>query len=258
MQPRSVPASHGWTWIAQGFALFRKSPSTWLALILILFAGTKALAVLPLLGIVFVLLMPVFIVGLMEGCRALEHGQPLQLAHLASGFRKNAAQLVTIGGISLVGNLAVMMIVLSLGGEAMSMLAKTLSQGGGAGPPPAEAQVAATTAARALLVGTLVSLPLLMALWYAPLLVYFHDLGPLAAMKWSLLACIRNALPMLVYGLAILAGMFLAMPFAMALRQYDVALWLLAPVVLPSLYISYKDIYLAGAAPETRAGSVVR
>ena len=77
-------------------------------------------------------------------------------------------------------------------------------------------------------------------------------------MKWSLLACIRNALPMLVYGLAILAGMFLAMPFAMALRQYDVALWLLAPVVLPSLYISYKDIYLAGAAPETRAGSVVR
>jgi hypothetical protein len=248
MEPRTVAAAHGWTWIAQGFALFRKSPSMWIALILILLAATKALSVLPLLGIVFVLLMPVFIVGLMEGCRALERGESLQVAHLAAGFKKNAAQLVTIGGISLVGNLAVMMIVLSLGGEAMAMLTKTLSQSTGATPPSAEAQAAVTTVARALLVGTMVSLPLLMALWYAPLLVYFHDLGPLAAMKSSLLACVKNALPLLVYGLAILAGMFLAMPVAIALRQYDVALWVLAPIVLPSLYISYKDIYLGPPA----------
>jgi hypothetical protein len=41
----------------------------------------------------------------------------------------------------------------------------------------------------------------------------------------------------------VLGGMFVAMPFAMALKQYDIALWLLAPVLLPSLYVSYKDIY---------------
>jgi hypothetical protein len=256
MEPRSVSASHGWTWITQGFALFRKSPSTWLALILILFAATKLLALIPVLGIVFVLFMPVFIVGLMEGCRALERGEPLQIAHLASGFRKNAAQLVTIGGVSLVGNLAVMMIVLSLGGEAMALLTKTLSQGAPATAPSLEAQAAAAAVARALLAGTLVSLPLLMALWYAPLLVYFHDIGPLAAMKSSLLACVKNALPLLVYGVAILGGMFLAMPVAIALRQYDLALWLLAPVVLPSLYVSYKDIYLTGTAPRAGMDSV--
>jgi hypothetical protein len=256
MEPRTVAASHGWTWIVQGFSLFRKSPSTWLVLIVILFAATKLLAVLPLLGIVFVLFMPVFIVGLMEGCRALEKGESLQLAHLASGFRKNAAQLVTIGGVSLVGNLAIMMIVLALGGESMSILTKTISQGASVTLPPTEAQAAAAVVVRALLVGTLVSLPLLMALWYAPLLVYFHDLGPVAAMKSSLLACIKNTLPMLVYGLAILGAMFLAMPFAMALQQYDLALWLLAPVVVPSLYVSYKDIYLAGTARQSGAGTV--
>jgi hypothetical protein len=227
-------------------------------LIVILFAATKLLAVLPLLGIVFVLLMPVFIVGLMEGCRALEHGEPLQLAHLASGFRKNAAQLVTIGGISLVGNLAIMMIVLALGGEAMSTLTKTISQGAPMTLPTSEAQAAAAVLVRALLVGTLVSLPLLMALWYAPLLIYFHDVGPLAAMKSSLLACLKNTLPLLVYGLVLLGAMFLAIPFAMALQQYDLALWLLAPVVLPSLYVSYKDIYLAGTARQSGAGTVVR
>jgi uncharacterized membrane protein len=94
----------------------------------------------------------------------------------------------------------------------------------------------------------------LMALWYAPLLVYFEDIRPLAAMKSSFVGCLRNTLPMLVYGLVILGGMFLAMPFSMALGQYDLALWLLAPVVLPSLYVSYKDIFVAEVTGE--AGSV--
>jgi hypothetical protein len=32
-------------------------------------------------------------------------------------------------------------------------------------------------------------------------------------------------------------------------------LWLLAPVVLPSLYVSYKDMYLAGTAAQPGTGS---
>ena len=251
MQPRSVAAGHGWSWITRGFRLFMKSPAIWLALLVIMYASSKLLLYIPILGVVFVLLMPVFIVGLMDGCRALENGEALELGHLVRGFRKNAAQLVTIGGISLVGNLAVVMIVIALGGEAMSTMAKTLSQNPGIAPQVTEEMRAATsTIGRALLLGTIVSLPLLMALWFAPLLVYFNDLGPLAAMKSSFVACLRNALPMLVYGLAILAGMFLAMPVSMALGQYDLALWLLAPIVLPSLYVSYKDIFAAGTTQE--------
>jgi hypothetical protein len=61
---------------------------------------------------------------------------------------------------------------------------------------------------------------------------------------------------MFVYGLVIVAGMFLAMPFSMALRQYDLALWLLAPIVLPSIYASYKDIFPAAIAPQPGADSV--
>src|SRR5690349_8311268 len=177
MEPRSVPPSHGWMWISAGFTLFRQNPAAWLMLIGVLFVATKILAFVPPLGIVFVLLMPIFIIGLMEGCRALERGEALKLGHLVGGFRHNAAQLVTIGGLSLVGNLAVMMIVVWLGGDALAALTKALSQGSSAPTPPAEAQAAAAIASRALLVGTLLSIPLLMALWYAPLLVYFHDLG---------------------------------------------------------------------------------
>ena len=102
----------------------------------------------------------------------------------------------------------------------------------------------------------LISLPLLMALWYAPLLVYFNDQGPLAAMRASFVACLKNAGAMLLYGLLIFAAMFLAMPLALALREYDFALLVIAPLVLPSLYVSYKDIFLKGTAPEPRSDSV--
>ena len=236
-------------WIKEGFALFRKSPANWLALVLLLFAGTKLVGAIPLLGLVFVLLMPLFIVGLMEGCRSLERGEPLTLAHLACGFRRNAAQLVTIGGVSLVGNIGVMMLVSALGGEAMSTLAKAAAQGGRAGAVTAEMKAASSALASARLGGVLVSLPLLMAIWYSPLLVYFRDLTALAAMKSSLIACVRNASALLVYGLAVLGGMMLAMPFALALRLPDLAVWLLAPILLPSLYASYKDIYEEGSTP---------
>jgi hypothetical protein len=76
-------------------------------------------------------------------------------------------------------------------------------------------------------------------------------------MKASLVACVKNALPLLVYGLVIFTGMFIAMPLSIALGAYDLAVWLLAPVVLPSIYASYKDVFLAGTAPEPRTDSVV-
>jgi len=255
---RSVPAGHGWLWVVEGFALFRKSPSTWLLLLLVLVVLMKVLVFVPVLQIVFVLLMPVFIVGLMEGCRALERGQALEPGYLLVGFRRNAAQLVTIGGISLVGNLGVMMLVLSLGGEAMATMSKIMSQKGAIDPQLAkDVQAAAANVGRALLVGTMVSVPLLMALWYAPLLVYFQGEHPLSALKESFVACLKNAGSMLLYGLVILVGMFLAMPFGIVLGQYDLALWLLAPIVVPSLYVSYKDIFLAGSSPqETGTDSV--
>jgi hypothetical protein len=240
-------------WIKQGYALFRTSAASWLAIVLLLFAGTRLLGLVPLLGLLFLLLMPIFIVGVMEGCRALERGEPLVVAHLACGFRRNAAQLVTIGGVSLVGNIGLMMLVSSLGGEAMSTLAKAAAQGARPGAATAEVQAASSALTSALLVGMLVSLPLLMAIWYSPLLVYFRDMTALAAMKSSIIACARNAPALLVYGLAVLGGMFLAMPFALALRLPDLAVWLLAPVLLPSLYASYKDIFEEGSTPESQA-----
>jgi hypothetical protein len=261
VQPRTVGAGQGWAWIGDGFRLFLRSPGAWIVLLLVLFVAKKAVYLIPvaavaaLLSLAVMLLLPVFLAGLMDGCRALDEGRRLQTGHLFSGFYRNAGQLVTIGGISLVGNLLVFMIVVLLGGDAMTVMVKTLSENPTTiTPQVAERMQAATaTVARAALFGVTLSLPLLMALWFAPLLVYFHDMKPVAALKLSFIACLKNTLPMLVYGLVLLAGLIVLAPIGIRFREFDLGLWLMAPVLIPSVYASYKDIFAVAGSPASPA-----
>lgn len=264
VQIRSVAPARGWAWIAGGLQLFLRSPGQWIVLLLILFAAKKALAAFPVLAlaalfsVLTVLLMPVFMAGLMDGCMALAEGRRLVIGHLVQGFRKNAGDLVTIGGISLAGNLVIFMIIVMIGGDALTAMAKTIGASQAITPQIAEQMQAARAAvAKAALVGFALSLPLLMALWFAPQLVYFNDARPLQALKLSLVACMKNALPMLVYSLVLFAVLLVVVPIGVRFREYDLGLWLIAPVLVPSIYVSYRDVFtgaVASAPPETPAG----
>jgi uncharacterized membrane protein len=252
MEPRTVAIGRGWGWFAGGLRLFLRSPLMWTALLLILFVAMNALKFVPILALVAILLMPIFIAGLMEGCKAVEEGRKLELAHLTVGFRKNAAQLVTIGGVSLVGNLLVAMIVFAMGGEAITTMVKTMSKAPMTPQVAEQMQAAMLIVSRALLLGAAVSLPLLMALWYAPLLIYFNDVRPVEAMRLSFVACMKNVMPMLFYGAIILAGLMVLVPAGIKIGLYELGLWLMAPALVPSIYVSYKDIFVA--ADPTPAG----
>ena len=254
MEPRAVSAGHGWQWIVDGFSLFRKNPIIWITLILVLYITFTILVRVPILGIVIVLLMPVLLAGLMEGCRALDTGQNLKITHLICGFQKNTAHLVTLGGISLVGNLLVLIIGAIMTGDAAITIMKSAS-GGAADPAAAEAVLrAAPKVFTAALIALTFSLPLLMALWYAPLLVYFENLKPARSLVVSFGACWKNVLPFLVYGTVILIGILALTPISVSLRQFDLSIWLLAPVLIPSIYASYKDIFTPATSPAASGG----
>lgn len=251
MDVRVVAAGRGWQWIVEGFALFRKNPLMWVALVSILFVALKVLLHVPLLGLIAILLLPIFLVGLMEGCKALERGDPLQIGYLLSGFRKNAAPLITLGGISLVGNLLIVMIIAAIGGDAMMTMMKFAAQPAATITPEAAQSVqdAVSKATLATIVGTTLSLPLMMALWFAPLLVHFNDMKPLTAIRYSFWACWKNVLPFLVYGLAALVALIVVMPIGMATGQVDLGLWMLAPIIIPTVYTSYKDLFSEDRTP---------
>ena len=258
MEIRTVTASQGWQWIKQGVALFHKSPLQWVLFVGLLFVAIKVLLLIPLFGLVVMLLLPVLLVGMMEGCRALEHGKPLAFGYLLSGFVRNTGALLTLGGISLAGNLLLLLVISVIGGEAIEAVFKFTAQQKVTPANVDDIREAASKATLSILTGWALSIPLMMALWFAPLLAYFNNLRPGRAMLYSLAACWRNLSAFLVYGVALFAALMLVTPISMAARTLDLGLWLLAPVVIPTIYAGYKDIFdidaVAGSAPPVETG----
>jgi hypothetical protein len=243
LEPRRAPAARGWAWIVEGFALFRAAPMQWGALTVLLFAALKLLSIIPLVGLVAVIAAPNFLAGLSHGAQALERGKPLRAGYLLSGFLKSGAPLALIGALSLAGYLGVAMVTAALGGEALRALAE-LGPAGIADPANAgQVQALAPALTEAMIAGIALSVPIVLATWFAPLIVFFDDTGPLAALWLSLKACLRNVGAFVVYGAAVMAGLVLLLPFSLATRQLDLGWWMLAPVLVPSVYASYKDLF---------------
>ena len=251
MQIRSVDASSGWRWLTQGLALFRQDPAKWVLLIGTLFVGSRVLLAVPYLGLLVVLITPNFMAGLAHGAQALTQGKPLRFGYLASGFLKNAGRLVTLGGVSLMGHFLMLVAMTTVAGSALSDIVQTMGTGAITPETVAAMRAAAPRLLLSVAVGLGVALPVILAVWFAPMLVFFDDLKPVPALVASFWACLRNILPMLVYTVAVLGPLLVMMQIGVALtRQPDMGIWLLAPVLVPSLYVSYRDVFVTESAAE--------
>jgi len=227
---RSVEAGQGWTWIADGFGLFKKAPGIWIALVVVLIVILVVLAFIPLLGAVATfLLMPLFVGGLMLGCRALQGGGELELSHLFAGFKTHTANLVVLGALAIGGWIIVMLPVVAIVGAGAFVGAM---RGDAAGLVAMGGSLLLAS-----LVAMALSIPIYMALWFAPALVVLRGLAPVAALKESFLGCLKNIGPFLIYGIVMLVlSIFATIPFLLG--------WLvLGPVAIASVYVSYRDIY---------------
>ena len=230
MGGRAVDAGRGWTWIADGFGLFKKAPGMWIALVIVLVVILLVLAFIPLLGAVATfLLMPLFLGGLMLGCRALQGGGELEVGHLFAGFKEHTGNLIVLGALAIGGWVIVMLPVIAIVGAGAIF---GMMRGDAAG-------VAAIGGSFLLagLVAMALSIPIYMALWFAPALVVLRGLAPVAAVKESFFGCLKNIVPFLIYGIVMLVlGILAAIPLALG--------WLvLGPVAVASIYVAYRDIY---------------
>jgi uncharacterized membrane protein len=228
-QPR--PAANGWTWIAEGWELFKRQPGMWIGMILVLLLIFVAAAFIPIVGgLAMTLFGPVFAAGVMLGCKALDSGEELELSHLFGGFRSRTGTLIGVGALYLAATIAVALVVsLVMGVGMMTMM--------GGGDQQAVAAMGMTFVLGMLIMLALL-LPAMMAVWLAAPLVVFHDHGALDAMKGSFTGCLKNVLPFLLYGVVLAVLSILAsLPLGLG--------WLiLGPVFAASIYASYRDIYL--------------
>lgn len=240
MEAKKLTVGCGWLWIKQGIYLFKKSPVLWMTLCFIGILGLIGIASIPVIGDPLATLMfPVMFSGLLWGCHALEHDEELELAHLFKGFQHNTQQLVTLGGLNLIGQLMIFGVMMLAGGTALVSLLMSGSQV----EDPAVLVQAVSGASFAILIGMALFSVLLLATQFAPMLVSFDKISPFEALKTSLRGCWRNLAPLSVYGV-------MMMLFAITASLPMMLGWfVLLPIMVTSIYAAYRGIFPGAETP---------
>lgn len=235
MTVNKVPPLRGWAWVQDGFRLFLRNPLTWIVMGLVLMGAMYLLSRIPYLGTPLVyLLSPLPIAGMMAGCRDLEHGAPLSINHLLSGFRDGASDLVTLGGVFVIAQILIGAIVSNMAGSDWQELMRS----GTIFDPTAVSPEMANRLSAAMIVGMMLMVPVALLLWFSPALVILDGVPAGRAMVLSLRGCLANVMPTLIYGLAM---MLLLILVALTLG-FGMFVWL--PLAVTSAYRSYREIYI--------------
>ena len=228
---REVDAGACFEWLRQGWAMFMANPGVWIGSSVLLMVILLAISIVPLFGQIAVnLLLPVFGAGLLQLCRHQADAQEPQIADLFAGFHHSAGQLVMVGVLYAAGifGIAFLAFLLITGGIIGGVVTGRVA---GLGISLGGVMLAA------LLVMVL-SVPVIMATWFAPALVYFHHMKPVDAMKASFAAATKNWLAMGVFGtILMVAGFFAMLPLGMGFL-------LLLPIFCGAVYASYRDIFV--------------
>ena len=244
MDARRLPARHGVLWLLAGFALFRRQPPLMTALTFGYLLTVVVVNLIPKIGPVLLpLLLPALTVILANGCRAIERGQTFDGEALMFSLSAQRVGLIRLGGLHLIGSSLVV-----LGGYAFGdpiNISDGMSQ--------EEAEALLTDLGIVMLMAS----PLLMAFWFAPLLTAWNGVSAGKSLFFSFVASWRNWRSFAMYGLAlalvggILPGLILIIAglisqplfgiLSVALRL--VLIFVLAPTMVASVYLSYRDVF---------------
>ena len=227
---REVDAGACFEWAQQGWAMFLANPGIWIGCSVLLLVMLMAISIVPVFGqIAAHLLVPLFGAGMIRVCKRIADGEEPEIGDLFAGFRHNAGQLVMVG------------VYFALGIFGIAFFVFMLSSGGLLGGVTGKVAGVGITLGGVMLAGLLVvvlSIPVIMATWFAPTLVFLHDMKPIDAMKASFAAGAKNVLPMFIFGTFLVVALFFAM------LPIGFGLMLFLPVFSGAVWASYRDIFI--------------
>ena len=229
---RAVAAGNAFEWVRQGWGIFMANPAQWLVITIILLVLIFGLNIVPLVGTLAAnLLIPLLGAGMLQASKKANNGDTLDVNDLFVGFKQNSSNLLMLGVLYMLGMLMIFLLVAALGGGSMV--------GGMMMGQPAGLGLAFGGLIFAMLLSMALSVPVFMAIWFAPALVLFNNMSPLDALKASFNACLKNVFPFLIYGVIVLVlSFFAALPVGLGFL-------LLIPVLSGSVYASYRDVFVA-------------
>ena len=231
MHARTLPASRGWAWIIEGFALWKRNPALITFLVFGYWLCLLVLAAVPFIGqILMSLAMPALSLGIYNGCKAVAEKRKAGPEILISGFKQNLPEQIKIGGIYLAGTFVVLGLTALVDGGILAelMLGQRKLDEATAEDPMLSAS---------LIVGTMCSTPLMMAYWFAPLLAGWGRLSAVKAMFFSLVACWRNWRAFLAYGIGLMLAVLIPGLLIGLLGLISPILGTLPAIALPAIFI---------------------
>ena len=211
--------------------MFLANPGVWIGSTVLLLVILLAISIVPFFGqIAAHLLVPLFGAGMVQICRHLSEAKQPEISDLFVGFRHNAGQLVMIGVFFAAGifGIAFLAFLLVSGGVLGGVVTGRVAGFG----------VALGGVMLAGLIVMVLSVPVIMATWFAPALVFFHNMKPADAMRASFDAGAKNWLAMIIFGIFLVVALFFAM------LPLGLGLLLLLPVFSGAVYASYRDIFV--------------
>ena len=238
MQVIDVPARTGVTWIKLSFGLFRAQPMGWISLAAAWLLTTLGLFFIPLIGAAIgTILQPGFFASFVLAARDQEAGQPVGVHQLFAAFRANGRPLVTIGSITLLAEIMVMVILALLGFPRTIPAADS-------GMPDFQAYAQLLEGREwMVLLGVTMLMVIKAGLWFTAAILALNQMPATHAIRWSFYALIANFLPMLVFG-ALMFGIFV-----LAALPPFLGMLVALPIYAIAHYVSYRDLFRTPAAP---------
>ena len=238
--PVMVGIGRGWSWIAEAMSLFGRSPGAWIGLVVVTFVLLMVLGLIPVVNVLASVIFPILVGGMMIGVHRSARGGDLEVGDLFEGFKSHAVPLALVGLAYLVSYIVVLGGVFTVvigGGAAMGLLA---GDGEAFAQMVEDGEIALFGIIILLTVG--LTLPIMAMIWFSPALIVLHDVPVLRALGWSIVGCLKNVLPFLLYSIIMLVASIIAtLPLMLG--------WLvLGPILVASIYTAYRDIYLDEAS----------
>ncbi|UOB06640.1 BPSS1780 family membrane protein [[Acidovorax] ebreus] len=205
MKLHIVPARAGLEWVRLGIRVFWRQPMALAALFFMTMAAMSLATMLPLVGPAVALgLLPSATLAMMVAAAEASQDRVPTPALLLVAFRTGKQRLnhmLTLGALYAVGFLGLMGLSALVDGGQFARVYL-------GGEPLTREMAESGSFQAAMWLSLLLYVPLSLLFWHAPGLVHWHNVPPVKALFFSIVACLRNFGAFTVYGLSWM-GVFL-------------------------------------------------
>jgi len=249
----------GISWVGESIALFKQAPRKWLLLALTylgVFVFIPSFPGMQIFAFITILIWPVFIAIAIRMYRNNEFQKEENLSAIMQLIQPKMTKLVMLGFV----NLAYFIVVSLLLSSDMQVLTDIMNEQ--KQMTEQEVMQAMQTMIPIFLKLIVFFIPLVMAVWFAPMLIAFNDYAVTKALKSSIAGSLQYVVAMTAAWLLLTSGImllmlaasifsglfaFISLAFAQSLMTILVfgALLISVALTLAFQYVSYRDIFRA-------------